>query len=117
MERGQIVTVSASGKWSHSSSLHGPNGVRGWDDYKYTEAANIGALVGKIGKGCYFPIGEWTVFKAPAPGKLTLCMNDTVPGDAHGAIEVTVRVYNVSPLAEAAIDDARQGLVADASTR
>lgn len=55
--------------------------------------AVAGALIGRIGNGAPFAIGDQTAFlPLPADGQLFLAVNDDERGDNQGAFVVTLRV-------------------------
>ena len=56
-----------------------------------------GALIGRIGNGQPFGIGDQTSIPMPATGRLFLGVNDSNVNDNDGAFTVTIRVTSTRP--------------------
>ena len=60
---------------------------------RYCRSRFEGALIGRIGNGAPFAIGDQTIaLPMPADGQLFLAVNDDEVGDNKGAFVVTLRV-------------------------
>ena len=94
--KGQTVNISSSGQVqlsTDSSDVAGPAGSK----LGHTAPSGAplpgtltGALVGRIGTGQAFGIGNQSSFPAPASGMLFLAVNDNYTADNSGAFGVTV---------------------------
>jgi hypothetical protein len=87
---GQSLRVEATGYWSHDGvSRHGPNGagVPGG----LVSGNNRGALVGRVGGGNWFFLGENSTTTISQGGDLYLAMSDDNYGNNAGSI--TVRYF------------------------
>ena len=97
VSEGQTVNFNAQGEvqWSPSSddratAAGAANGRRA-SDRAPLPSALAGALVGRIGNGAPFGIGNQTVVPMPATGELFLGVNDDEVGDNSGGFLVDVR--------------------------
>lgn len=94
---GQSVTFSVQGEVQLSTSgddratAAGASGNRRAADRAPLPSALAGALVGRIGNGAPFGIGNQTVVPMPATGELFLGVNDDEVGDNSGGFVVDVR--------------------------
>ncbi len=101
--KGQTVNISSSGQVqlsADSSDVAGPAGSK----QGHTAPAGAplpgtltGALVGRVGTGQPFGIGNQSSFPAPASGMLFLAVNDNYGGDNVGAFGVTVNPLPYRP--------------------
>jgi hypothetical protein len=94
---GQVVNFTAQGEMQWSTSADdratpagAANGRRGADRAPLPSAP-AGALVGRIGNGAPFGIGNQAVVPMPATGELFLGVNDDEVGDNSGGFVVDVR--------------------------
>jgi hypothetical protein len=91
VSRGQTLNIQASGRWTNGDPPFGPNGGGHTWPGTILASADIGALIGKIENDIFF-VGENYSGRAPASGKLSLCIND-VPGtfsDNSGVINAHI---------------------------
>lgn len=97
LEKGETVSLTASGQWSYSPwvGLHGPEGGR-WAPAFYpmqTPPALGGALLGRVGEaGDLFYVGHRAQYTVSAPGFLYLGINDDLLGDNVGELTVSITV-------------------------
>jgi hypothetical protein len=100
VEVGQRVVIEvAGGSWG---AWGGPGGVRnraGGGGFEGEHRSNLpsnnppaGALLGRIGSGDIFFVGKAYEFVASHDGRLYLGMNDSMPGDNSGYLDVAVSV-------------------------
>lgn len=93
---GQLITVSSEGviQWApDASATAGPGGVggRAASGRAPLPTSDLGALVGRIGNGAPFLIGNRQgAFQAPNSGRLYLGVNDDVLSDNAGEFFVTI---------------------------
>lgn len=95
VQRGQTIQLSASGEVRLSNDPNDSSPVTGSDARPATARASLpatlrGALVGRIGNGRPFGIGNQTSITAPATGPLYLGVNDDEFGDNSGEFTVTI---------------------------
>lgn len=96
VRQGQFVTFSASGQIQFSSNPADTAGPAGATNQRYEPRAPIGsvlagALIGRIGAGRPFGIGDQTTPLAmPATGRLFLGINDSNLRDNSGQFTVTL---------------------------
>jgi hypothetical protein len=87
---GQKYRIRATGRWViGASAACGPDGVPG----KTNSAGRLGALLGHIGDGPSFVIGENLEFVAPATGRLNLMCNENTVTErfqSHGLVMVLI---------------------------
>lgn len=91
---GQRVSLLARGRWTHghTAESYGPWGSGKADEGSILPAAPIGAVIGRIGDGPPFLIGEGATITGDSAGPLLLAMNDRPDGheDNHGSVLVSV---------------------------
>jgi hypothetical protein len=94
VRRGDRLAFSASGQISirQGGDMIGPQGADNENRAGAPlQAANVGALIGRVGTGAPFPIGSGTTpITMPANGRLYLGINDAGTGDNSGAFVVTI---------------------------
>lgn len=97
LTKGAKLSIHASGQWSDGGKpirFWGPNGAgRAWPG-TLSDAANLDALIGKVGDATFL-VGESYSGSAPQSGRLFLSMND-FPGyfsNNSGAMKVEI-TYN-----------------------
>jgi len=102
---GQSVTFNVQGEVQLSTSADnrataaGAEGGRRAADRAPLPSALAGALVGRIGNGAPFGIGNQTIVPMPATGELFLGVNDDELGDNSGGFVVDVRPQpNTAPV-------------------
>ncbi len=93
VRRGEPLTINASGE----VRIAGPNGLAaspGGSSETFPSnpmpGVPTGALIGRIGNGQPFLIGNQTQITAPAAGQLFLGVNDSNHGDNEGQFQVQV---------------------------
>jgi len=93
VRRGEPLTINASGE----VRIAGPNGLAASPAGSSETFPNnpmpgvpTGALIGRIGNGQPFVIGNQTQITAPAAGQLFLGINDSNHGDNEGSFQVQV---------------------------
>jgi hypothetical protein len=96
LHAGQQVDISATGRATVISGLEvGPDGATGGSQQgarRITTGANFGALIGRIGNGPTFAVGEELHFTSDLDGELFLRVNDQTADDNGGGYAVAVRV-------------------------
>jgi hypothetical protein len=96
VQQGQLVTFSASGQIQFSNNPADTAVPAGSTNQRYEPRAPIGtalagALIGRIGKGLPFGIGNQTApIGMPASGRLFLGINDSNVRDNSGQFDVTL---------------------------
>ena len=97
---GQSLEITAEGTWSHGledpvrPNPYGPNGTNKFEPKALLPTARIGALIGRIGTGQPFLIGEHASLVVQENGTLQLSINEH-PGyfkGNSGSLRVTVLV-------------------------
>jgi hypothetical protein len=101
IEPGDLITFNASGSIWAGFCAHGdegPNGFGGPDPkYPLPSAAGF-SLIGRVGAGSYFFIGDGTqngaqvAFPFSTGGRLFLRTNDDTPGNGSGFFSVSIKV-------------------------
>jgi serine/threonine protein kinase len=103
---GQIVDIGyASGEWTTFKGFHPyvhGEGNKGLNDPKNPNhplpSAYPGVLIGRVGTGNVFEVGNARTFVADGRGHVFLQMNDDYLQDNDGALEVKLSVYSDPPL-------------------
>jgi hypothetical protein len=95
VRKGQVLQFSSSGQVQLSADPNDTAPVTGQAGRQMTARASLpgvpaGALIGRIGKGRPFGIGNQTTIAAPAAGPLYLGVNDDVFTDNSGEFVVVV---------------------------
>lgn len=100
----ESLAFEAVGKWSHGSEgptnrrpQYGPEGYGKTDPYALFPRARIGSLIGRIGAGRPFLVGEGCAFISRTAGRLHFAMNDTDPSNNTGQTVATIRVFSAKP--------------------
>lgn len=89
LNRGETVTVNATGEIKFGAGAASPNGSSEKHPANPVPSAGTGALIGRVGNGQPFLVGSR--FQAPAAGQLFLGINDTHVQDNEGSFQVQVR--------------------------
>ncbi|MQY05911.1 serine/threonine-protein kinase [Actinomadura macrotermitis] len=85
VHKGERLTLTSSGSWTVDRRLFAPVGPRGYDDAtdariyqkcKLDPGLNYGVLLGRVGHGAIFAIGDDHELTAPAAGDLQLRIHD-----------------------------------------
>jgi hypothetical protein len=95
VQQGQTIQLSASGEVSLSRDANDNSPVTGSDTRPAAARASLpttlrGALIGRIGNGRPFGIGNQTSITAPATGPLYLGVNDDEFSDNSGEFTVSI---------------------------
>jgi hypothetical protein len=93
--KGQQLTFNASGQVQLSADRNDVALATGAKSGRFAPRSALpqtlaGALIGRIGNGQPFGIGDNATFAAPASGQLFLGVNDDSFGDNQGTFQVTV---------------------------
>jgi hypothetical protein len=94
VRRGEPLTISANGEikiGGPGNPTATPGGAGATDAPNPLPAAPTGALIGRVGNGQPFLIGNQTRIAAPAAGQLFLGLNDSYVQDNDGQFEVEVQ--------------------------
>jgi hypothetical protein len=96
VRKGDRVHLAASGAVTLGlfTGKSGPDGIDGFDLYKKDRRFKLGALIGRIGDGDWFPVGSSTTVTAAESGFLSLRINDADPDNNDGAFDVD---YSIDP--------------------
>ena len=89
---GDEITIEASGTWCWTGGqCVGPAGSSQIAGSGFTlPGAHKWSLIGRVGSGAWFYIGDTYTFTATTSGTLELLMNDDVRGDNSGALSVSI---------------------------
>ena len=95
VRRGEVVTFQSTGEVRLSNDGGDLSGVAGSRRQRYAPGSPMpqhfaGALIGRIGNGAPFPIGDQTSIPMPASGMLWLGINDDSIGDNAGQYNVVI---------------------------
>lgn len=94
--KGQPLTFNATGQVQLSGDANDIATPTGAKSQRLAPRSALpqtyaGALIGRIGNGRPFPIGDNATFQAPAAGQLFLGVNDDSFGDNAGSYQVTIK--------------------------
>lgn len=94
LSKGDRFFIDAKGTWSGGMGwAGGPRGSVGWDAGRiYPDERAATALIGRVGNGSPFTIGDQYLGKAEFEGNLYMRMNDPLWGDNSGSLTVNVYV-------------------------
>ncbi len=94
VRQGQMIRLTTTGRIRVSPSPDATCGPAGCENRRAAGSqipgSLVGALIGRIGNGPAFGVGDQTSFAAPAAGELWLGVNDEGHGDNAGAFRVLV---------------------------
>lgn len=95
VRRGEVVTFQSTGEVRLSNDANDLAGVAGARSQRHAAGSPMpqhfaGALIGRVGNGAPFPIGDQTSLPMPANGVLWLGINDDVVSDNAGQFNVVV---------------------------
>ena len=101
--RGEGIVIAARGSWSHGTETgfepyYDADGFKKLDSTALMPRVWVGTLLGRIGDGRPFPIGENLGLLALRAGPLLLSMND-VPGhfaNNKGSLEVRIELHSAA---------------------
>jgi hypothetical protein len=96
VRRGQTINLQTTGEIQLSDNPGDVADAKGAKNARYATNAQMkqvlaGALIGRIGNGAPFAIGDQTTIAAPASGVLFLGVNDDGFADNKGNFQVVVR--------------------------
>ena len=94
LRKGDWITLNTTGEINvGNNEMAPPTGVRNqrFDPRAPLPNVLLGALIGRVGNGRPFGIGNSTRIQAPDSGQLFLGVNDSGLGDNQGAFQVEVR--------------------------
>ena len=96
VRKGQQLTFSTTGEVQLSDDVNDIANADGSKNARYAAGSPMGsvlagALIGRIGNGPAFAIGNQTSITAPASGLLRLGVNDNMFADNKGAFQVVIR--------------------------
>ncbi len=98
VESGDLVEIHVTGEGSWSINEEGYASTDGaglpgvYRESAPLPSAPLGALIGRIGEGEPFLIGNQLTFEAPQTGTLAAQINDTWLGDNLGALSVEIKI-------------------------
>jgi hypothetical protein len=95
VRRGEVLNFRSTGELRISGDAGDIAGVAGSRRQRYAPASPLpqhfaGALIGRIGNGAPFPIGDQTSVQMPGNGVLWLGINDDSLGDNAGQYNVVI---------------------------
>jgi len=95
VRRGETLTFQSSGEIRLSGDPNDVAAVTGSKAQRYSASAPlrenfVGALIGRIGNGAPFAIGDQTTIAAPASGLLWIGINDDHVADNSGQFNVVI---------------------------
>lgn len=95
VRRGETITFQSTGEVRLSGDANDVAGVAGSRNQRYAAASPLpqnfaGALIGRVGNGPAFAIGDQTTIQMPANGVLWLGINDDVVADNAGQFNVVI---------------------------
>lgn len=96
VRKGEVVTFNTTGEVQLSTDASDIATAAGAKSARYAPNSPMprilaGALIGRIGNGAPFPIGNQTSIAMPAAGQLFLGINDDELGDNQGEFRVDVQ--------------------------
>lgn len=94
VRRGERVTFNANGEAqlsTNASDKGTASGAQRQSANSPVPAAPAGALIGRVGNGEPFPIGNSATITMPAAGELFLGINDDEVGDNSGGFRVSIQ--------------------------
>jgi len=89
-KKGNIVTLKASGEITLGpfAGTTGPEGIEGYTLYNFVQGFKQGSLLGKIGDGEWFLVGNGQTITCQESGDLQLVVNDNDPSNNSGYFDV-----------------------------
>ncbi|MEX2272051.1 MAG: hypothetical protein WD690_11290 [Vicinamibacterales bacterium] len=95
VRRGETITFQSTGEVRLSGDANDLAGISGARSQRYAGASPLpqhfaGALIGRVGNGPAFAIGDQTSIRMPAAGVLWLGINDDVVADNAGHFNVVI---------------------------
>lgn len=96
LKKGDVITLKASGKITLGpfAGTTGPEGIEGYTMYNYVSGFKQGSLLGKIGDGEWFLVGNGQTITCMESGKLQLVVNDNDPSNNSGYFNVEYYINN-----------------------
>ena len=98
LQAGQGIVIAARGAWSHGTEAgfepyYDADGFKKLDASALLPRVWVGTLLGRIGDGTPFPIGERLGLLVLSEGRLRLSMNDVPGAFANNQGSLRVRIY------------------------
>jgi small nuclear ribonucleoprotein (snRNP)-like protein len=95
VRRGEVLTINTTGEVRLSTDANDMAGSAGSRSGRFSEKSPMpralaGALIGRIGNGAPFAIGDQTSLPMPASGQLFLGINDDHLADNQGGFRVQI---------------------------
>jgi hypothetical protein len=96
LKKGNILTLKASGEITLGpfAGTTGPEGIEGFALYNYVQGFKQGSLLGKIGDGDWFQVGNGQTITCQESGDLQLVVNDNDPANNTGYFYVEYSIKN-----------------------
>ena len=96
LKKGNIVTLKASGEITLGpfAGTTGPEGIEGYTLYNFVQGFKQGSLLGKIGDGEWFLVGNGQTITCQESGDLQLVVNDNDPSNNSGYFYVEYYIKN-----------------------
>ena len=96
VRRGEVLTFATTGEARLSADASDVAGAAGARSQRMAAGSPLpqnfaGALIGRVGNGAPFPIGDQSRVTMPAAGQLFLGINDDNVGDNQGGFRVNVQ--------------------------
>ena len=96
VRRGEVLSFNANGEVRLSTDTSDVASAHGARSQRKSASAPLadsfaGALIGRVGNGTPFPIGEQATVTMPANGQLFLGINDDHVGDNQGGFRVVIQ--------------------------
>jgi hypothetical protein len=96
LKKGNILTLKASGEITLGpfAGTTGPEGIEGYTIYDFVQGFKQGSLLGKIGDGEWFLVGNGQTITCQESGDLQLVVNDNDPSNNSGYFYVEYSINN-----------------------
>ena len=96
LKKRNIITLKVSGSISLGSwaGTTGPKGIEGYTLYNFVQGFKQGSLLGKIGDGEWFLVGNGQTITCQESGALQLVVNDNDPSNNSGYFNVEYYISN-----------------------
>jgi hypothetical protein len=96
LKKGNTLTLKASGSISLGpfAGTTGPEGIDGHSLYNFVQGFKQGSLLGKIGDGPWFLVGNGQTIACEESGNLQLVVNDNDPSNNSGYFLVEYHISN-----------------------
>ena len=96
LKKGNTITLKASGEITLGpfAGTTGPEGIEGYTIYNFVPGFKQGSLLGKIGDGEWFLVGNGQTITCEESGDLQLVVNDNDPSNNSGYFDVEYSINN-----------------------